>query len=165
MDQSKMNVEQIKQSIVEKLQRNFGCDTTDATDVFQEGLQFPGIKLFEAGRPVEGLFDLIRANVRTPDATLGDLYACVGALRVGERALREILRRFGKDTVLGAMQALLDEGERRARLELQRLPIRHEAEAPHQHADHVARLLRHLRRPLANELGASVRKKRVKHIG
>jgi N-methylhydantoinase B len=99
-----------------------GSWTTDATDVFQEGLQFPGIKLFEAGKPDEGLLELIRANVRTPDATLGDLYACVGALRVGERALHRILRKFGKGTVLRAMQELLGEGERRARLELARLP-------------------------------------------
>ncbi|WP_437692077.1 hydantoinase B/oxoprolinase family protein [Sorangium sp. So ce176] len=99
-----------------------GSWTTDATDVFQEGLQFPGIKLFEAGKPDEGLLELIRANVRTPDATLGDLYACVGALRVGERALHGILRKFGKGTVLCAMKELLGEGERRARLELQRLP-------------------------------------------
>ncbi|MGK4005879.1 hydantoinase B/oxoprolinase family protein [Sorangium sp. So ce1036] len=99
-----------------------GSWTTDATDVFQEGLQFPGIKLFRAGRPDEGLLELIRANVRTPDATLGDLHACVGALRVGERALHRVLRKFGKTTVRCAMEELLDEGERRARLELARLP-------------------------------------------
>ena len=56
-----------------------GSWTTDATEVFQEGLQFPCVKLYEEGRPVQSLIDVIEANVRLPDMTLGDMYAQAAA--------------------------------------------------------------------------------------
>src|ERR671937_1846928 len=47
-----------------------GSWTTDATEVFQEGLQFPCVKLYEGGRPLRSLIDVIAANVRVPDMSL-----------------------------------------------------------------------------------------------
>jgi N-methylhydantoinase B len=99
-----------------------GSWTTDATEVYQEGLQFPCLKLFERGEPVQGLLDLIEANVRLPDMTLGDLWAQVAALRVGERRLLDLCLKYGKETVLQGIQGLLDETEKLVRLELQKLP-------------------------------------------
>jgi N-methylhydantoinase B len=99
-----------------------GSWTTDATEVFQEGLQFPAVKIFEAGTPNQAVVDIIAANVRTPDMSIGDMLAGVAALRVGERRTLELFHKYGKDTVLHAMAELLDYGERMARLELQRLP-------------------------------------------
>ncbi|HKC73809.1 MAG TPA: hydantoinase B/oxoprolinase family protein [Chloroflexota bacterium] len=99
-----------------------GSWTTDATEVYQEGLQFPAVKIFEAGMPNQAVVDIIAANVRTPDMSIGDMLAGVAALRVGERRTQELFRKYGKDTVLHAMAELLDYGERMARLELQRLP-------------------------------------------
>ncbi|HZS92241.1 MAG TPA: hydantoinase B/oxoprolinase family protein [Chloroflexota bacterium] len=99
-----------------------GSWTTDSTEVFQEGLQFPGVKIFEAGVLNQAVVDIIAANVRTPDMSLGDLFAGVAGLRVGERRLEEIFRKYGRQTVLHAMDELLDYGERMARLELQKLP-------------------------------------------
>jgi N-methylhydantoinase B len=99
-----------------------GSWTTDATEIFQEGLQFPGIKIFEGGTENQALIDLIRANVRMPDATLGDLFAGVAALRVGERRVVALLNKLGRDIVLCAIEEILDHGERMARLELRNLP-------------------------------------------
>jgi N-methylhydantoinase B len=99
-----------------------GSWTTDATEVYQEGLQFPCIKLFRQGQPDPALLDLIAANVRLPDMTLGDLWAGVAALRVGERRFLELCHKYGKETVLHSIQQLLDESERLVRLELQKLP-------------------------------------------
>jgi N-methylhydantoinase B len=99
-----------------------GSWTTDATEVYQEGLQFPAVKIFEAGTPNQAVVDIIAANVRTPDMSIGDMLAGVAALRVGERRTLELFRKYGKDTVLHAMAELLDYGERMARLELQKLP-------------------------------------------
>jgi N-methylhydantoinase B len=99
-----------------------GSWTTDATEVFQEGLQFPCVKLYEAGRPVDSLIDLIEANVRLPDMTLGDMHAQVAALRLGERRFQELCDKYGLATVLGSVEALLDYGERMTRLELSKLP-------------------------------------------
>jgi N-methylhydantoinase B len=99
-----------------------GSWTTDATEVYQEGLQFPCVKLFEEGRPVQSLLDVIEANVRLPQMTLGDLWAGVAALRVGERRVREICDKYGVDTVLRAVGKLLDDGDRLTRLALAALP-------------------------------------------
>ena len=52
-----------------------GSWTTDATEVYQEGIQLPAVQIFYAGQPFEGFIDFLRANVRLPDMTLGDMYA------------------------------------------------------------------------------------------
>jgi len=99
-----------------------GSWTTDATEVFQEGLQFPCVKLYEAGRPVQSLIDVVEANVRLPDMTLGDMHAQAASLRLGERRFQELCDKYGLDVVLGSIEALLDYGERLTRLELAKLP-------------------------------------------
>ncbi len=99
-----------------------GSWTTDATEIFQEGLQFPNVRLIHKGQPDTGLLDLLAANVRLPDMTLGDLWAGVAALRVGERRLTELARKHGHDTVRRAMDVLLAHGETLSRLALGRLP-------------------------------------------
>lgn len=99
-----------------------GSWTTDATEVYQEGLQFPNVKLFNQGQPDQALLDLIAANVRLPDMTLGDMWAGVAALRVGERRFLDLCEKYGGDTVLKAIDSLLDHGETMARQELAKLP-------------------------------------------
>ncbi len=99
-----------------------GSWTTDATEVFQEGLQFPCVKLYEGGRAVQSLIDLIEANVRLPDMTLGDMHAQAASLRLGERRFQELCDKYGVEVVLGSVDALLDYGERMTRLELAKLP-------------------------------------------
>jgi N-methylhydantoinase B len=99
-----------------------GSWTTDATEVFQEGLQFPCVKLCEEGRWNQALIDLIEANVRLPDMTLGDMYAQAASLRLGAQRFSELCDKYGLEVVMGSIDALLDHGERMTRLELERLP-------------------------------------------
>lgn len=99
-----------------------GSWTTDATEVYQEGLQFPCIKLFERGRPVQSLIAMIRANVRTPDMSIGDMYAQVASLRIAERRFGEMCRKYGVDTVLRGIEHMLDYSETLVRQELAKLP-------------------------------------------
>lgn len=99
-----------------------GSWTTDATEVYQEGLVFPCVKLFNRGQPVASVVDLLAANVRLPDMTLGDLWAGAAALRVGEQRFLELCGKFGLPTVQHAIEHLLDHGERLTRRELRRLP-------------------------------------------
>ena len=99
-----------------------GSWTTDSTEIYQEGLQFPTIKLFNEGVPDQALLDLIAANVRLPDMTLGDLWAGVAALRIGERRVVELCDKYGRDAAIVAIESLLDYGETMARQELRRLP-------------------------------------------
>ncbi|MEM2872241.1 MAG: hydantoinase B/oxoprolinase family protein [Candidatus Caldarchaeum sp.] len=100
----------------------FGSWTTDSTEIYQEGLQFPLLKLFKAGEPDRDLFELIRTNVRTPDMTLGDMEAQAAALRLGSRRIAQLCEKYGSSTITKAMEAIIKEGEERAYLELLRLP-------------------------------------------
>lgn len=100
----------------------FGSWTTDSTEVYQEGLQFPLLKLYNAGEPNRDLFDLIQTNVRTPDMTLGDMEAQAAALRLGGRRIAQLCARHGLETVVKAMEAIIRDGEEKAYQELRKLP-------------------------------------------
>ena len=76
---------------------HFGSWTSDSTELYQEGLIFTPIKLFERGKPLEAVVDIIRANVRTPIMTLGDMEAHAAALRVGARRIMDLCERYGTD--------------------------------------------------------------------
>lgn len=99
-----------------------GSVSTEATEIYQEGLQFPFVKLYEKGRINEVLVAVIRCNVRLPDSTIGDMHAGVAAARVGARRIEDIVEKYGVETVVTAMESLLDYGERMTREELAKLP-------------------------------------------
>lgn len=99
-----------------------GSASTQSTDIFQEGLHFRFLKLYDAGRINRALVEIIRANVRLPDSTIGDLHAGVAACRVGGNRVLEIVAKYGLEPVLTAMRELLDYGERMTRAALARLP-------------------------------------------
>jgi len=102
--------------------KDAGSLTTDATEIYQEGLQFPCIKIFEAGQPVQGLIDLIRANVRTPDMSIGDMHAQAASLRIADKRLREMCEKNGLEAVQFSVESLLDYSEELTRQELAKIP-------------------------------------------
>ena len=69
-----------------------GSATTASTDIFQEGLHFRFLKLYEEGKINTALVEMIRTNVRLPDSTIGDMHAGVAACRVGGRLCECALR-------------------------------------------------------------------------
>jgi N-methylhydantoinase B len=99
-----------------------GSASTISTDIFQEGLHFRFLKLYDENRINRSLVELIRTNVRLPDSTLGDMHAGVAACRIGGNRILELIGKYGQDVVLTAMDDLLDYGERMTRAELARLP-------------------------------------------
>lgn len=99
-----------------------GSFTTDATEIFQEGLQVPTVKVIDAGREQEGVLEILRANIRLPQDSMGDLRAAMAACSVGEARLHGLLGRYGRDAVLAAMAGLLDYGEAMIAAELKKLP-------------------------------------------
>lgn len=99
-----------------------GSWTTDSTEIYQEGLQLPAIQVVDAGEPVPSIIDLIRANVRLPDMTLGDFYAGLAALRAGERGVLGICERYGVDALQETMDIMLDRAESVARERLGEFP-------------------------------------------
>lgn len=94
----------------------------DSTDMAQEGLFFPATKLYRAGVQNDDVFNIIRFNSRMPERTIGDIQAQVSACVTGVRRTQEIAKKYGIDTLLGAMDAINDHGERLARLALAKLP-------------------------------------------
>lgn len=99
-----------------------GSWTTDATEIYQEGLQLPAIKIYAGGKPNQGIIDIIATNVRLPEMTLSDLYAGVAAIRVGEMRVHELCARYGIETYRASVKDMLDQGERVTRDALRQLP-------------------------------------------
>ena len=111
----------IKQHWVDLGQKEAGY-MLDSTDVFQEGLIMPAMKLYRGGVRNEEIVNLIRFNSRIPDRVIGDMNAQISACRTGERRVAEMAERFGLDTLLEAIEEILDHGERISRARLAQLP-------------------------------------------
>lgn len=86
-----------------------------ATEIWQEGLRVPPVKLYEGGRLRADLLDLLALNVRHPRDFRGDLAAMVGAAHGGERRLLKLFDEVGAETLVAAVEAMLDASERQAR--------------------------------------------------
>ena len=80
-----------------------GSMTPDAREIFQEGFQIPTLRLFRGGEPCQELFEMLEANVRLPEMSMGDLWASIAALRIGERRMLDLFQRYGKQSFLHAM--------------------------------------------------------------
>jgi N-methylhydantoinase B len=92
-----------------------GAYNPAATEIWQEGIRVPPIKLYEAGRPREDLLDLLALNVRNPREFRGDLAAMLGAAHLGERRVSKLFNEFGAPVVEAAIEAILDATEQQTR--------------------------------------------------
>ena len=99
-----------------------GSSACDNTEIFQEGLRIPWLKLYRRGEPDEAIFALIRTNVRVPTMTIGDLMAELSACHIGERAIHDLLRRYGPETFRDTTRELIDYTERLVRSEIASWP-------------------------------------------
>jgi 5-oxoprolinase (ATP-hydrolysing) len=99
-----------------------GSCASDNTEVFQEGLRLPWVRLYAEGEPVEDLFAVIRANVRIPRELIGDLSAQVAACHIGDRSLQALAQRHGAARLSALMADLLDHTERLLRAEIASWP-------------------------------------------
>ena len=95
-----------------------GSCACDSTEVFQEGLRLPWLRLYERGKPVDAVFEILRANVRIPRELLGDLAAQVAACHIGDRSLQELAQRHGAEGLATRMAELLDHTETLLRSEI-----------------------------------------------
>ncbi|MBI3328279.1 MAG: hydantoinase B/oxoprolinase family protein [Nitrospinae bacterium] len=99
-----------------------GGNACDSTEIYQEGLRIPPVKLYERGVPNDTLFRLLEKNVRVPATVLGDVMAEVAACRSGEREFLKLVERYGLDALQVSMHELLDYTEELTRAELRALP-------------------------------------------
>ncbi len=94
----------------------------DATELFQEGLIVPPIRLVKNGVIDAGLVTLILSNVRTPRVSMGDLRAQVAANNLGIARIVELLKEQGKETFSAATGQLMEYSEGRVRAEIEKMP-------------------------------------------
>ncbi len=102
--------------------RSRGSMSTQATEIWQEGLRLPAVKLFDRGRMVQPVLDLVMANSRLPEFVRGDLWAAVAAARAGERAVQALAAKYGVAVFRQSLRDFLDTGEAVTRAGLCRLP-------------------------------------------
>ena len=94
----------------------------DNTEIYQEGIRIPPLKLYEQGDPNETLFRLIEKAVRGPELVLADLRAQVAALHFGEEELLRVVRQYGVEEFTTSVDGLVDYTERLTRQALRALP-------------------------------------------
>jgi N-methylhydantoinase B len=99
-----------------------GSMSTEAVEIFQEGMIYPGVKLISKGERIQPVFDILTANCRMPDFLTGDLWAGVASVRVGERRIKELVAKYGKDVFLNAVEAYMDYGEQVSLNAIKQLP-------------------------------------------
>ncbi|KQV33353.1 MULTISPECIES: hydantoinase B/oxoprolinase family protein [unclassified Rhizobium] len=99
-----------------------GSLSADATEIFQEGLRLPAIKMISRGEAIPGIFDIITVNSRMPDFLEGDLWAAIASVRIGAKRLAELAEKYTVETFEAAMVSFMDHGEKIALAELAKLP-------------------------------------------
>ncbi len=99
-----------------------GGFAADATEIFQEGLRIPPVKIVKRDEHDMELWRLIMTNHRTPRNTWGDINAQIGSLRVAERSTIALLDRYGRELVEQAARELIDYSERWMRSEIAAIP-------------------------------------------
>jgi len=93
-----------------------------ATQIFQEGLRIPPVRLYRRGVLQADIQRLLFANIRLPDYVWGDMEAQMASLSIGEKGLVELLDRWGPETISACVDALLDYSERLMRAGIRRIP-------------------------------------------
>ena len=99
-----------------------GSVAIHATEIYQEGLRLPLLKLYEAGEPDRKLFRIIEKNTRSPVQVLGDLRAQLAACRIAERGFGQLVDRYGVTELEAYLEELHDFAETRMRAEIARIP-------------------------------------------
>jgi N-methylhydantoinase B len=99
-----------------------GGTAGDSTEIFQEGLRIPPLKILKGNTVQKDVLSFILANMRHPKEREGDLRAQLAALRLGERRLQSLYREYGVNEITEVTDALLDYSERWLRHELLALP-------------------------------------------
>ena len=99
-----------------------GSNASDSTEIYQEGLRIPPLKLYDRGARNDTLWSLIERNVRVPVKVFGDLRAQLAACHIAEAALVDLARRLGPATLKSRMRELVDYSERLTRAAIRELP-------------------------------------------
>lgn len=101
---------------------HFGSWTSDSTEIYQEGVQFPCVRLYREGKPNRDVIDIILENSRLPLHTLGDMEAQAASMKVASRRIEKLIEKYGIENVKYAMEKIINDGYKLALLNLKKLP-------------------------------------------
>jgi N-methylhydantoinase B len=99
-----------------------GSMSTTATDIFQEGIRIPPVKLYRGGRLNRDLLEVLAHNVRTREEFFGDIQAQLAANEAGRQRLAELAAKYGVEKLQYYMREIIDYAERRFRAALREIP-------------------------------------------
>ncbi len=99
-----------------------GSTAVFATDIYQEGLRIPIVKLYDQGQPNDTFFRILEKNTRLPDKVSGDMRAQVAACRTAERAYHKLIERYSVDTFRNLIEEMHAHAEALMRQEIASLP-------------------------------------------
>ena len=99
-----------------------GGFSSQCTEMFEEGLRLPIVKLYSQGQRNEGLLDTILANVRTPEEWVGDAEAKIAGCWRGEQEILRMIDKYGVETFTSCCEYLMDYAERETRTAIQAIP-------------------------------------------
>jgi N-methylhydantoinase B/oxoprolinase/acetone carboxylase alpha subunit len=99
-----------------------GSSACDNTEIYQDGLRIPWLKLYHGGKADTSLFSLLRANVRVPEMTFGDIQAQVNACHVAEKRIRELIDTYGLEVYQICTEKLIKQTEQIVRDEIRSWP-------------------------------------------
>ncbi len=99
-----------------------GGFSANATEVEQEGLRLPPVKLFKGGKMDEEILSIVLSNIRIADQRIGDIKAQAAALTVGERRFTALLDRYGMDVVESCIAELRGRAEQQMRAKIATIP-------------------------------------------
>lgn len=99
-----------------------GGNACDNTEIYQEGLRLPPIKLVDRGIRNDAVWRILNKNVRVPDMVQGDILAQISAVKQGERDVLQLLDEYGIETLKTYMSEIIDYTEDLTRAEIESLP-------------------------------------------
>jgi N-methylhydantoinase B len=97
------------------------CALGDATEIYQEAIRYPPIRMYRAGELQREVLEVVLLNVRDPDGRDGDIRAQVGSVQVGVRRMQELAQRYGVEVLRAGMDELLRVSETKVREGIRRL--------------------------------------------
>ena len=94
----------------------------NSRDIYSEGIQIPFMKVYRGGKPDESVLRLIKTNSRVPELVMGDMRAQISACRLGEQRFLDLIKRYGKDSVMACIRRIWDEAEILTRAAVEKIP-------------------------------------------
>ncbi|WP_156324148.1 hydantoinase B/oxoprolinase family protein, partial [Acidiplasma aeolicum] len=101
---------------------HFGSWSPDATEIYQEGIQFPNVRLAKNDEIDNEMVKIIGENCRTPEMTIGDMHAQLASMKIARKRIYSMFEKYGHDTVMAAVKKMLIDGENESKSLLKNLP-------------------------------------------